>query len=483
MMARFRPFVCRLCLAILCLIVAPTMAPAKSRGTMKFPNTELELLAFSALDGWADDDHAAAFAAFLKSCRAIFTGAKSRRRARPMYRALADVCRKALAAGALDAAGARRFFEQNFRLVRINKLGEQQGFLTGYYEPVVEGSPFRTEGFPVPLYRRPPNLIPLGRRRRTTGFPNNIRVGRRVGRRKIVPYYERAEIEDGALAGRGLEICWLKNPIDAFFIQIQGSGRIDLGNGKLLRVNYDAHNGHPYFPVGRDLIVRGIVPEEEMSMQAIRSWMEANPAGGDELRRKNKSFVFFRTVELGKNDEPEGAQGVPLTPGRSIAVDRTLHVYGTLFWIEAELPIENEKPETKFRRLMVAQDTGSAIVGPARADIYFGAGANAAHIAGRLRHNGRFVMLVPHGLKLVGESAGVPLPRPRPDVEAEKKKQQAKTSAETKPGARAKHKSKAKTKKKTKAKSKTRAKRQAKRVKRPPAKIKHKRRKHGKRRR
>ena len=155
-----------------------------------------------------------------------------------------------------------------------------------------------------------------------------------------MPYYDRAEIEDGAIAGRGLEICWLKDQTDLLFAQIQGSARIKLEDGSTLRINYDAHNGYPYTAVGRILIDRGIIPKEQMSMQKIREWMEQNPDGAKELRRQNRSYVFFREVQLSDKDEAVGAQGVPLTPGRSIAVDKSLHVYGTPFFIEGELPID-----------------------------------------------------------------------------------------------------------------------------------------------
>ena len=158
----------------------------------------------------------------------------------------------------------------------------------------------------------------------------------------------------------------------------------------------------PIRAVGRILIDRGIIPKEQMSMQRIREWMEQNPDGAKELRRQNRSYVFFREVQLSDKDEAVGAQGVPLTPGRSIAVDKALHVYGTPFFIEGELPIESEQSKTPFRRLMVAQDTGSAITGPARADIYFGAGADAGRVSGRLRNNMRFVILVPKSLDPVG---------------------------------------------------------------------------------
>ena len=214
--------------------------------------------------------------------------------------------------------------------------------------------------------------------------------------------------------GRGLEICWLKDQTDLLFSQIQGSARVSLEDGSTVRINYDAHNGYPYTPVGRILIERNIIPKDQMSMQKIREWMEQNPDGANELRRQNKSYVFFREVQLSDKDEAVGAQGVPLTPGRSIAVDKSLHVYGTPFFIEGELPIESEQSKTPFHRLMIAQDTGSAIVGPARADLYFGAGVDAGKVAGRLRHNMRFVMLVPKSLDPAARGRKMPVPDARP---------------------------------------------------------------------
>ena len=208
---------------------------------------------------------------------------------------------------------------------------------------------------------------------------------RKIGRRKLVPYYDRGEIEDGAIAGRGLEICWLKNQTDLLFAQIQGSARVHLEDGSTIRINYDAHNGYPYTAVGRILIDRGIIPEradvdaEDPGMDGSKSRWRQGSCGA-----QNRSYVFFREVNLSDKDEAVGAQGVPLTPGRSIAVDKALHVYGTPFFIEGELPIESEQSKTPFRRLMVAQDTGSAITGPARADIYYGAGADAGRVSGRL---------------------------------------------------------------------------------------------------
>jgi membrane-bound lytic murein transglycosylase A len=183
----------------------------------------------------------------------------------------------------------------------------------------------------------------------------------------------------------------------------------------VLRLNYDSYNGWPYSSVGRVLIDRGMMTKDEVSMQRIRAWMEANPDQARDVRRQNQSYVFFRVMALADNDEAMGAQGVPLMAGRSIAVDRARHAYGTPFYIEADLPIASEKAATAFRRLVIAQDTGSAIVGIARADIYFGAGADAARVAGRIKHPGRFVMLVPRALDPVAAASAMPLPLPRPD--------------------------------------------------------------------
>ena len=198
------------------------------------------------------------------------------------------------------------------------------------------------------------------------------------------------------------------------FAQIQGSARIKFEDGSTVRLNYDAYNGYPYTAVGRILIERGIIPKEEMSMQKIREWMTQNPDGAKELRRANRAYIFFREVNLSDKDEAVGAQGIPLTAGRSIAVDKSLHVYGTPFFIEGELPIESDRAKTPFHRLMIAQDTGSAIIGPARADLFFGAGQEAGRISGRLRHPMHFVMLVPKRLDPSVRAARLPVPDPRP---------------------------------------------------------------------
>jgi len=334
---------------------------------------------------------------------------------RPVHAALMAVCARAVKAGPLNTEASRRFFEANFLPIRIRKLGDAAGFLTGYYEPIVEGSRFPTREFTVPLYRRPPDLVAAGA---TEGgpFPNTGRAFRRTLSGELVPYYDHGEIEDGALDGQRLEICWLRSATEALFIQIEGSARVRLEDGTVLRLNYDAHNGHPFVPVGRMLIDRKIIPREEMSMQRIREWMQDHPDEAKDVRRQNRSVVFFRIVCLTDEGEAIGAQGIPLSAGRSIAIDKTLYVYGTPFFIEAELPTGNGRESAPFGRTMIAQDTGSAIVGPARADMYFGAGDEAGEAAGRVRQTGQFVMLLPRELDPIAASSGVPLPLSRPMI-------------------------------------------------------------------
>jgi len=372
---------------------------------LSFPNASTEPVSFAALDGWKNDDQAAAFGAFLKSCSAILEGTKSIRRARPIYDGLYRVCERAKATGPLDREQARAFFEANFQPVRIlprvHTYGfytGADGFFTGYYEATIEGSRHKSHEYDVPLYRPP---------------------GKFIGRRSVIFHnLDRSEIENGALAGRGLEICYVKNPVDAFFAQIQGSARVRLDNGKLLRLNYIASNGKHYTPVGHILIEEGVYTPDEMSMDKIREYMEANPKKGKSLRLKNKSFVFFSETPLRPTDECIGAQGIPLTPGRSIAVDPSIHVYGTPIWIDAKFPLKSTVPQDKFQHLMVAQDTGSAIRGAARADIYFGHGNDAPHIAGRIKQFGKFVMLLPRTVPIEVPKTvianGVPLPQSRP---------------------------------------------------------------------
>jgi len=387
---------------------------ASAQQPLKLSGSQLEPVKWNELAGWAADDHLAAFAAYQASCRA----AHKLRRAdhAEISGALWNVCRNALDLRPQDSDTARAFFERNFQPVRIARLGEVDGLLTGYFEPVVAGSRFPSPEFHVPVYRRPRDLVVAGYNSASVAFPNKgARIGRRTANNELVPYHDRGAIEAGALDGQKLEICWLKDPFDLLTMQIEGSARVILEDGTPLRISYDSHNGYRMSSIERVLVERNLILRQELSAQRIRDWMAAHPDEAAKVRAANRSYVFFRITGLSNEGEPVGAQGVPLTPGRSIAVDR-VHEYGTPFFIEANLPIESGKSASPFGRLMIAQDTGSALVGPARADLYWGAGDGAGRIAGRIRHPGRFAMLVPRELDLVAAGKRMPLPVPKPKI-------------------------------------------------------------------
>jgi membrane-bound lytic murein transglycosylase A len=346
--------------------------------------------AFAALDGWAGDDHAAAFRAF-RSGAAVLADHPPKPRASGIDAdALAAQLRRAAALPEdLPAPEGRRFFEDNFVPHRVEPLSGT-GFFTGYYEPIVEGSLQRTGAFPAPLYGVPDDLIEFDPADPPPGIDPTLRLARRTAG-GLAPYPDRAAIEDGLLAGRNLELVWLADPVDAFFIQVQGAARIRLTHGGTLRVTYAAKTGHPYTPIGRVLIEMGAIEKGAVTMQSIRAWLAAHPAEARTVMQKNRSFVFFREAAVA--DEklgPVAAAKVPLTEGRSLAVDRILHSFHTPVFIGTRLP-----DGTPFRRLMVAHDTGSAIVGPARGDIFFGSGDAAGAVAGAMRSEGQFVILVP----------------------------------------------------------------------------------------
>jgi membrane-bound lytic murein transglycosylase A len=405
---------------------------ASAEAPLKFADSQLEPINWTELAGWLRDDHLAAFAAYQVSCQALHKLRLSDEDG-AVLTAMRAVCRKTIGMHVQDSEIARTFFEENFQPMRIARLGEVDGLLTGYFEPIVQGSRFPNPEFHVPVYRRPRDLVAEGYKPGTDAFPNKgARIGRRNEKGQLVPYYDRAAIEAGALDGQKLEICWLKHPFDLLSIQIEGSGRVILEDGTPLRINYDSHNGYSFISLTRTLIERHRIPREEISPERIREWMTTHPDEAVKQRAANRSYVFFRVTGLSNDGEPLGAQGVPLTPGRSIAVDR-LHRYGTPFFIQANLPIESARAASIFHRLMIAQDTGSAIVGPARADLYWGAGEDAAQIAGRIRHPGRFVMLLPRDLDMVAAGRQVPLPTPKPNfADIETRKDSGKGSATSK---------------------------------------------------
>jgi membrane-bound lytic murein transglycosylase A len=356
--------------------------------------TYLHSIAFADLPGWQDDDHGAALAALQLSCGAILDrgGAFGRD---PAYGGepgdWLEVCRRALSA----QQSARQFFEAEFVPVRVSNADRPQGLFTGYFEPEVRGRRTRGGPYQVPILKRPDDLEAFdAAARQATG----LAYGRRVGNTPA-PYHSRKEIEAGALAGRDLEIVWLGDWADAFFLHIQGSGRVRLEDGSLMRLAFAAKSGLPYTAVGGILAERGDIPRSEVSMQSIRDWMAKHPEAARELMWRNQSYIFFR--EIPASDPalgPPGAQQVPLTPLRSLAVDRSFWAFGTPIWLDADVPSGPGGSPQRLRRLFIAQDTGSAIRGRVRGDVFWGTGEKAASVAGLMKSPGAMVALLPNAV-------------------------------------------------------------------------------------
>jgi membrane-bound lytic murein transglycosylase A len=351
----------------------------------------LEPVAFSDLSGWAADDHQAALAAFRRSCAETVNEGTSFARPVAFGGTRADWA-AACAAGA-TATAARHFFETAFRAFRVHDPNRPEGLFTGYYEPEVRASRRATREFSVPVHAKPDDLVAFDPR---TEKRLGLRYGRKVKGRAL-PYFTRREIDEGALAGRGLEIAWLADAADLFFMQVQGSGRLRFADGSVARLAYAAKSGLPYTGIGGVLAERGHIPRAGLSMQAIRRWMVQNPAEARALMWQNRSYVFFREMPLGDASlGAPGAQHVALTPRRSLAVDRRFWRFGMPVWLDTTAPLPaGMKP---FRHLMIAQDTGSAIIGAARGDVYWGWGLEAAITAGGMKSEGAMTVLLPRSL-------------------------------------------------------------------------------------
>jgi membrane-bound lytic murein transglycosylase A len=353
-------------------------------------------LNFDDLPGWNADRHSRAYEAFMRSA--------ARAREKPYksgtlgvsFGSGETVLGVALSAGPLDDDRARRFFEVHFVPCAIRTGDGERGFATGYYEPVVEASPVQTALFRYPLLRVPPDLVKVHQGNRPPDMDPYFAFGRK-GPAGISEYHDRQAIERGALNGLELEIAWLADLVDLFFIHVQGCARLLLPGGRVLRVTYAAKTGHRFTGPGGVLTALGEIPRDRVTMQSIREWFRRNPGRVNEILWQNRSYIFFREAPV---DDPRlgpvAAAKVPLTPGRSIAVDRLLHTFGTPFFIDApDLELIDGAP---LRRLMIAQDTGSAITGPARADIFVGSGDEAGQVAGVIRHHADFYALLPRAL-------------------------------------------------------------------------------------
>jgi membrane-bound lytic murein transglycosylase A len=373
----------------LALLAAPAMAdplpPLKDATTTT--------LAFPDLRDWVSDDHLAAWRVFEKHCAALSTGAPVLREGAKPPMALRKVCDAARRVSITTATDACAFFERWFDPVEIVPQSGA-GFLTGYYEPETEGSLVRTEAFQAPLLARPPDLVTIPQGETWRDVPEGFAAARRRADGGHEIYPDRAAIWRGDLGALAEPILWLKDDVEVFFMQVQGSGRVKLPDGRTTRIAYAGRNGHPYSSIGRIVVREGLLPLEDATLDKLKAWLRANPVEARRIMGMNQSYVFFRLAdELSEASGPIGGAGLPLTPWRSIAVDRSIWAYGLPVWLEVDLPLAaGVEP---FRKLVIAEDTGSAILGPARADLYHGSGAAAGSRAGVLRHPMRFVVLWP----------------------------------------------------------------------------------------
>ncbi|NQW01479.1 MAG: MltA domain-containing protein [Rhodospirillales bacterium] len=371
--------------------VLPT--PAREQSPAPVSKMILFPLPFKELPGWVGDNHAQALPAFIKSCDKIEKLPKEKSMGSFLVMGkIADwipLCASARLIRPGNKIEAQYFFESRFLPYSVRNGDRYKGLFTGYYEADLRGAFGPDNTYRFPIYAKPGDLIEADLGAFDDKFKGST-IGGRIAGNQFVPYFSRAEIEDGALSGRQLETVWVDNAIDAFILHIQGSGRVILPDGSHIRVGYAGRNGHRYTAIGRELVAAGVMRLDDVTMPAIRSWMEAHPVAALALMRKNKSFIFFQVIE---GAGPIGAQGVALTPGRSLAVDRAFLPLGLPIWLDTTEP--GTRGRDRLSRLVIAQDTGSAIKGPVRGDYFWGYGPEAALKAGTMKEEGEYYLLLP----------------------------------------------------------------------------------------
>jgi membrane-bound lytic murein transglycosylase A len=380
-------------------VVPPAVAPPAVAAPVPSLPASYRAVDFGALPGWTDDRVQDAWPAFRVGCTALVKPDVSTRML------WASVCTAAETIDPLDSAAIRSFFETHFSPYEVAAAdGRTNGMVTGYYEPLLAGSRTRTARFAVPLYAAPDDLLTIDL---TALYPEfkDKRLRGRVDGHKVVPYWTRAEIDNGKAPGADKVLVYVEDPIEAFFLEIQGSGRVKLADGSVMRVGYADQNGHPYKSIGRVLIDRGEITLDRASMQGIREWGRRHPDQLPALLAENPSYVFFREVPAplpgsleAKIDGPIGALGVPVLAGRSIAVDTRSIPLGAPVFLATTYPLSTRPLD----RLMMAQDTGGAIRGAVRADFFWGFGDDAGREAGRMKQDGRMWILWPNGAPLPG---------------------------------------------------------------------------------
>lgn len=371
------------------------------RGAEDARQMRAEPVSFASVPGWQQDNPAQALVAFRKSCAALQKrspdAAVNPAEMGGKVRDWLPACRAANGA----AVNPAQFFETHFQPYKITTERGDNGLFTGYYEAMLHGSRTKTARYNVPVHKRPSDLIMV----ELGDFRSNLKNERIAGKiidGRLKPYADRAAIENGALTGKNLEIAYVDDADALFFLHIQGSGRIIMDNGQHIRVGYDAQNGHVYYAIGRELIARGALTPETTSLQSIRAWLKNNPREAAALRQKNPSYIFFREIS---GEGPLGAQGVALTPARSLAVDPRFVPYGAPVYISAENPLDNKKT---IQRLMIAQDTGGAIRGPVRGDMFWGSGVQAEEIAGKMKSRGSAWVMLPKTIPVKARQINLP---------------------------------------------------------------------------
>lgn len=359
------------------------------------PPLVLKTAKFSDLPGWGRSPNAfygAAGTAFDKTCARV-TKADPAKPFGPIQQAghygrWQELCKEFATRDKSNDVPVQEFFEKNFLPYAVYAGGEQEGLFTGYYEAALRGSLTRDTTYNIPLYTRPDDLVmvDLGQFRDEL---KGQRIAGRVVEGNLKPYEDRAKIVAGQWPHNDKVLVWVDDAVDAFFVQIQGSGVVQLKDAGVMRIGYAGQNGHVYTAIGKELIARGALTKENVSMQAIRDWLTAHPAEADEIMNINRSYVFFKALE---KDGPDGGEGVTLTPGNSLAIDRSLIPYGVPLWLDADYPVAGQP---RFQRLMIAQDTGGAIRGPVRGDVFWGYGPYAEQMAGPMKAKGRYWVLLP----------------------------------------------------------------------------------------
>ena len=370
-----------------------TPKQAVSTGGVKLVPTLL-----NDLPGWDNDTIQDALIPFRRSCKKILKTSSSKPMGGKLYSGLVKNWHLACQAlPVLNANGGevRRYLNKEFKAYKIIDNENPTGLFTGYFEPILKGSRTKTKNFVIPIYPRPKDLVlvSLGDWRQSL---KGERIAGKLSGSRLKPYFSRNQIRKGALNKTTKPILWLESDIDAFFLHIQGSGRIDLLDGSTVRLGYAGHNGHNYFPIGRYLKDIGAIKDKDMSLQNIKYWLRQNPTKKDFVMDKNPSYIFFREVN---GAGPIGAQGVALTPGRSLAVDRRFIPLGTFVWLKAKYLDENGQ---NLQRLMVAQDTGGAIKGMIRGDVFWGSGATALKLAGPMKAQGELFLIIPKSIEVKG---------------------------------------------------------------------------------